>query len=129
MHRLPSKKSIIRMRATAILICLKFLTATAAGICISWGIIADDDKSSIAGLALLIATFILAIAQWILAAKTYCPLCHTPVMSSKRCSRSRKARKFLGSYKLQVALAVIFTGRFRCPYCGEPSTLDVRNRR
>ena len=30
--------------------------------------------------------------------------------------------------RLRVALAVLFTNSFRCPYCNEPSVLEVRGK-
>jgi hypothetical protein len=128
MHRFSSRRSIIRIRITAVLISLKWFCTTAAIICMVWGLIADDNPTVLAGLALLLTAMVLVIAQWWYAAGTRCPLCLTPVMASNGCSRNRKARKFLGSYRLQVALAVLFTSRFRCPYCAEPSILLMRNR-
>lgn len=107
---------------------MKWLGATTAIICMVWGLISDDNPVMRVGLGLLIAAMVLVMMQWWYAAATRCPLCHAPVMASNGCSRNRKARKFLGSYRLQVALAVLFSGRFRCPYCGEPSILLTRNR-
>ena len=64
-----------------------------------------------------------------LAAKTRCPLCLTPVLATKGCSKHRNARTLLGSHRLRVAMSVLFKGRFYCPYCHEPSVLEVRQKR
>lgn len=59
-----------------------------------------------------------------------CPLCLVPVWAGKKCQKHRKAKPALGiSYRLGVAVAVIFRGHYRCPYCGEPfSSREVRKR-
>ncbi|HSP43962.1 MAG TPA: hypothetical protein VLO11_13900 [Luteolibacter sp.] len=128
MHRLPSSKAIVRMRITAILICLKCLAAPLSAAVFIYGFVQNDDAKIIAGLVLVFVTVLLVIAQWLFAARTHCPLCITPVMMSKGCAKHRHARRFLGSHRLHVALSVLFTGGFRCPYCGEPSVLEVRER-
>jgi hypothetical protein len=53
----------------------------------------------------------------------------TPVLAKKRCAKHRRARTFLGSHRLRVAMAVIFTKSFRCPYCHESTALEVRERK
>lgn len=72
------------------------------------------------------------VALWILYAWTSslskCPLCRSGPMSNKRCAKHRNARKTLGSYRLTVALSVIFLNCFRCPYCGEPTRLKVKEK-
>lgn len=78
------------------------------------------------GLVALAAVSILL--QWMVAQQTNCPLCITPVLASKACAKNRHARKVLGSHRLRVALAILFRNSFRCPYCNEPTALEVRNR-
>ena len=59
---------------------------------------------------------------------TKCPLCVTPVLAAKNCSKGKNAKTFLGSHRLRVANNVLFKGYFRCPYCSEPTELTVRSR-
>ena len=128
MHRMPSSKAIRRLRLAALLLCAKcVLTPVAAGV-ILWGLIMTDSKLVLAGLVLVVLVGMVVFLQWIVGARTNCPLCITPVMASKGCTRHRNARPFLGSYRLRVALQVLFTGGFRCPYCGERTVLAVRER-
>lgn len=50
-----------------------------------------------------------------------CSLCMNPVWAGRKCQKHSKAKPALGlSYRLGVALSVIFKGYYRCPYCGEP---------
>ena len=128
MHHMPSRKAVIRMRIAAALICMLYVMTPVAVIIFLVGFYQNDNRRILAGLALAIATVLVLMAQWICAAQTYCPLCMTPVLMRKGCAKHRKARRFLGSYRLRVALSVLFTGRFRCTYCGEPSVLKVRER-
>ena len=57
------------------------------------------------------------------------PLVLTPVLASKDCAKHRRARTFLGSHRLRVALSILFKNTFRCPYCWEKSAMTVRSRR
>jgi hypothetical protein len=67
--------------------------------------------------------------QTLLAQRVRCPLCMTPPLGSKGCQKNRKARPLFGSHRLRVACAVLAKDHFRCPYCGEPTQLEVRERR
>ncbi len=90
----------------------------------------DNNKElTIIGFAFGGATLLTSLLQWIMASRTRCPLCLTPVLARKACSKNRNARKLLGSYRLRVAMGVLFKGFFRCPYCNEPSVMEVRQRR
>lgn len=66
--------------------------------------------------------------QWVIAMQTKCPLCITPVLAAKNCSKNKKAKRFFGSYRLRVATSLLFRNYFRCPYCSEPTQLTVRPR-
>ena len=116
------------MRVTALLICLKCLIAPLSATVLLYAFASHRENMVIVGLALVLVTVLLVVAQWIFAARTNCPLCVTPVMMSKGCAKHRNARRFLGSHRLRVALGVLFTGGFRCPYCGEPTVLEARER-
>ncbi len=83
----------------------------------------------IIGVALLCTTLILVIFQLLVASRARCPLCLTPALASKGCSKHRSARRLLGSYRFRVAASILANGHFRCPYCGEPTAIEVRPRR
>lgn len=128
MHRFQSKSTILRLKFAALFICLRWIiTPVAAGILV-YSLIKHDILLTWVAMGLGIAAILVVIIQWILAARTRCPLCMTPVLATKQCSKHRNARTVFGSHRLRVALAVLFKGRFYCPYCNEPSVLQVRQR-
>jgi hypothetical protein len=49
--------------------------------------------------------------------KIVCPSCRSQVIRICRVAKHHEAKKFLGSYSLRVAVQVIFTNQFLCPYC------------
>ena len=65
----------------------------------------------------------------IFAARLKCPLCMMPPLQRRGCSKNRKASKFAGSYRLKVALGILGSNQFRCPYCGEQTMMAARKRR
>ena len=78
---------------------------------------------------ILMAAFVIcSILQWLTALRAKCPLCMMPTLVPKHCSKNRHAKKFLGSYRLRAANSILFKNYFRCPYCGEPTELAVRER-
>lgn len=54
-----------------------------------------------------------------------CQLCQAPMMAQRKCSRHRKAKKSLGSYRLKLATSFLFTDSYTCPFCGESFTSQV----
>ncbi len=128
MHRLRSKSTIYRFRVAALLLCLKCILMPACGVILIYSIIIHDDELTLWAMGLIILTTLMVILQWLIAARTSCPLCLTPVLAVKNCMKHRHARTFLGSHRLRVAMAVLFKNSFRCPYCHEPTALEVRDR-
>lgn len=92
-----------------------------------WGIHTDERKWFLYGAIALGGVVPALIFQWAFAARAFCPLCMVPSMASKSCQKNRKARKLLGSYRTRVALSMMFRGHFVCPYCGEPTCVQVRD--
>jgi hypothetical protein len=129
MHRFSSHHAIRRMRVTALLLVVKCALIPCAAVVLAWAVIDSNMELAFLGLVMAGLGILVLVLQWVIAARANCPLCITPVMASKGCSLNRKAKSFLGNYQLRVALAVLFTGSFRCPYCGEPSILEVRQHR
>jgi hypothetical protein len=129
MHRLPTKSSIRRFRATSLFLILKCLLLPVAVVMIVWGMIFKDENLSLLGIGFLAAVIFCAILQWIIGSRTRCPLCMTPVMISKACSKHRHAKSLLGDYQLRVATSVLFLNSFRCPYCNESTSIELRERR
>jgi hypothetical protein len=128
MHRLPSHSAIRRIRLAALLLCAKCMLAPLSCGVLLYALIIYDKGLILIGIYLISLTVLVALLQWLVAARTACPLCMTPVLASKGCTKHRDARSFLGSHRLRVSLAVIFTNSFRCPYCHEPTILELRDR-
>lgn len=129
MHRLPSKSAIYRLRLAALLTCSKCILTPVSAASLIYSIAIHDDGLTIISLYLILLTVLVVILHWLVGQRTQCPLCMTPVLATKNCVKHRHARTFLGSHRLRVALAVILTNSFRCPYCHEPTVLEVRERR
>lgn len=129
MHKMPSTHAIRRMRTAAVLLVAKYLlTIAAAGVLIH-SLIIQDPELSLYSLGMLLLAGIVLLLQFVISSRTHCPLCMTPVLANKGCSKHRNAKTILGSYGLHVAISLLFTNRFRCPYCGEPTHLEVRHSR
>ena len=78
-------------------------------------------------LSLIVTTFTVGLIQWVISLNTRCPMCLTRLMVGQRCSKNRKAKDLLGSYRLRVACCVAFKRQFCCPYCGESTVVAVRH--
>lgn len=113
-----------RLRIASLLLLINRLLMMAACGLLLVSFFADDQHLLIFGSTLVSTSLLLLIAQWVAASHAGCPLCRTPVLSPMRCLKHRKARRLLGSYHLRVALAIMFTDRFRCPYCNRPSEIE-----
>lgn len=116
------------MRFAAILLCLKCVLFPAALGLMLYALISQDLELIEISVGALVVAGLVVIAQWILAQRTQCPLCMTPVLAKKSCTKHRSAKSFLGSHRLRVALAILLKGSFRCPYCNEPTAMEVRDR-
>jgi|688.fasta_scaffold98139_2 hypothetical protein len=79
------------------------------------------------GIGAGISGYLVTILQWIVACKARCPLCQTPILADKTCSRHREAKTIFGSYHARVTLAIIFKNPFYYPYCNQPTKLQQRN--
>ena len=128
MHRLRTKSAIHRFRLAAFLLCAKCLLTPLTGGFLVYSIILGDRVMTLYALGAIALTLLVVLFECLLATRTHCPLCITPVLARKGCTKNRRARKFLGSHRLHVALSILFRNSFRCPYCHEPTTLEVRRR-
>jgi membrane protein YdbS with pleckstrin-like domain len=129
MHRFPSNSVIARFKVTAFLLCFFFLMIPVVAGTLAYSILTDDTGLTKIAVALLALTVLIAVLQFLLAGRTRCPLCMTPVLASKRCAKHRHARTLLGSHRLRVAVAILFRNSFKCPYCHESAAMEVRTRR
>jgi len=129
MHRLPSTQSVYRFRLAAVLLCVKCLSFPIALGALVLFLINENYAIARFGVSLMALALLVALLQWLLAARTSCPLCKTSVLAKKHCMTHRHARTFLGSYRLRVAIAIILRNSFHCPYCHEPTAMEVRERK
>lgn len=128
MHHLRTRSDIVRFRLAAFLLLVVFLLAPVAVGLLLQSLLTDSPRSALIGLGLVTLALVLLIPQWVAGSHTGCPLCWTLVLAPKSCNEHRKARKFMGSLRLRVALAILFKNRFRCPFCDESTTLTERQR-
>jgi predicted LPLAT superfamily acyltransferase len=108
------------------MLCIKRLAIAVAIVILLVSAFVGDPRLSIAGIALLGATLLFTLIQWMFASAAKCPLCMMPVLSRRGCSRHRHAKSLLGSQRLRVALSILLKGSFRCPYCNEPTVLRLK---
>lgn len=128
MHHPRSISDVRRLRIASLLLLVSRLLILTAGALLLVSLFANDHQLMIFGSILVVVSLVLLIAQWVAASHAGCPLCRTPVLTPMGCVKHRKARRLLGSYQLRVALAIMFTERFRCPYCNEPTAMEVREK-
>ena len=124
-----SQAAIRRIRIASWLICAKCVMTPVSLAFLAYSLVLGDRGLTSIALGCPLLTGLFVVLQWLVSQRTSCPLCMTPVLAAKRCTKHRNARSFLGSHRLRTALAVIFTNSFRCPYCNEPALLEVRTRR
>src|SRR6478672_6122250 len=129
MHRLSSKSSVYRFRLAALLLCSRCMLALTSVSLLAYSIFINDRELTVIGIGLGVVTLLAIILQWLISARARCPLCQTPVLANKDCSKHRNARRFMGSHRLRVALRILFRGSFVCPYCNEPTSIEARPRR
>lgn len=129
MHKMPSVYAIRRIRIAAMLLLAKCLLTPAAVGMLFYSLFIQDPHLALLGLGVLLLSGLTVLLQWLVSSRANCPLCITPVLSSKGCMKHRSAKPLFGSYRLRVAVSLLCTGRFRCPFCGEPTLLEVRHSR
>ena len=126
MHHPKSASTIYRFRFAAFLLCTKYVVIVAALGVLVLALGANSHKLAVTGVGLLGLMLVIAILQWLFATRAGCPLCMTPVLARKYCVTHRHARTVLGSYRLRVALSILFKNTFLCPYCNEMTTMSPR---
>jgi hypothetical protein len=126
MHRPRHAQVIVKLQLAALLLCLSRLLFPAAVVMAIMSVMSGETGHSKIALALGGSAVVLTILQWIFASGGKCPLCTMPVLSKKGCSKHRNARCVAGSHRMPVAFGVLFKGHFRCPYCNEPTLLELR---
>lgn len=128
MHHPQSISDARRLRIASLLLLVNRLLIVTSSSMLLVSVFANDRHLLVYGTILVGISVMLIFAQWFAASQAGCPLCQTPVLSPMGCIKHRKARRLLGSYKLRVALAIMFKERFRCPYCNGHTEMEVRER-
>ncbi len=126
MHHPRHAFTIWNLRIAAFLLCFKRLLIPVAVVLPIGSILRQDPRWVVGGLGVLGLSGLVTLVQWIFSASAKCPLCMMPPLGRKGCSRNRNAKRLLGSYRLRVALSILLKGRFRCPYCNEPTVLRLK---
>jgi hypothetical protein len=129
MHRLTSSSAVTRLRMAAFFLILTWILVPVALGLLALGLATGETDHVLLAGVLGSCGLVFGLAQIILAAKARCPLCMTPTLASKRCSKHREARTLLGSHRLRAAVWMITRGYFRCPFCNEPTAMEPRPRR
>ncbi len=129
MHRFHSTSVIFRLKVASLLLCSKYLLAPAALGLLGYSLVIGEQRLILVGYGLVMLTMLSILVQWLVGSRARCPLCMTPVLVKKDCSKHRHSKPLLGSYRLPVALGILFRGTFICPYCHEPAVMEVRHRR
>jgi hypothetical protein len=116
------------MRIASFFVCARCLLVPAALGGMVHSLLSENPRIALYVLALIPLTLCVVLLEILVSTRTNCPLCMTPVLGDKSCNKHAKVRRLFGSYKLRVALGVIFRSSFRCPYCNEPTMLKVRGK-
>ena len=128
MHRLPSKTVLRRFRIASAVVILMWISVPIAIGLLIYGILSGEHIWLVyAAISVGVGLFG-AVFNLILSGPVRCPLCMVPPLLNRSCSKHRTALKLFGSHKLRVANSILFKGNFRCPYCGEPTAMEVRER-
>lgn len=64
-------------------------------------------------------TALFSLFNLLSASKCRCQLCQVAMMLRMGCNKNSKAKSLFGSYRLRLALGVLFKNSYRCPACGE----------
>lgn len=128
MHRLPSETVLRRFRVASGLVILLWVSVPVVLGLLGYGIFHGEHEWLVyAGMAAGVGVGC-SILIFMMGGRLRCPLCMVPTLQNRRCSKHRTAIKLFGSYRLRVAHSILFKDMFRCPYCGEPTAMEVRDR-
>lgn len=127
MHHLPNQYAVNRFRCAALLLLGKWaLVIGSAGILAYSLCVANYEFTQLA-VGLIWLAVCVGVVQRLLAGRARCPLCIGHPLMHGACSTHRSIRPLFGSHQMRVAIAVVFRGWFRCPYCGEPTVIEARH--
>lgn len=128
MHRLPSKSTLRKFRIASIVVLAAGLGPLLFFGFAIYGLVMRELYWVLIAAFCLAGGLLLLLLSFILSARLRCPLCMVPPLVRRGCSKHRDAERLFGSHRFKVATSIIFTNKFRCPYCGERTAMQVRNR-
>ncbi len=131
MHKFSNFAALARFRFAALLLLLKWPLWLAALAFLAYAVATHDHRQSWVGWGLggVALVLVYSVFQAVMAGRCRCPLCMGQPLVRTGAARRRTVKTFLGSYRLRVVMTMLFRGFFRCPYCGEPVEMTVRERR
>jgi hypothetical protein len=127
MHCFRARSAIRRLRIAAVVIVMTFLIAIFSTSLLVYAFAVHDDEMLLQSLYLILLTSAMLVLRWLLSIRTNCPLCMAPVMAKNHCATHRHSKRTLGSHRMRVALSILLTNRFTCPYCHERSELRLKS--
>jgi len=128
MHYLHSGKAWLAFRFGALgmlLFAINLLVPTVLG---PLGLLTHDSNLLRWTLYFMAGLPVTGLIYLLWGSRARCPLCLNPPLVTRSCAKHRTAGTLAGSYRLRVATAIFLTGRFTCPYCGERTCCQVRDR-
>ena len=113
-HRILNKKWLFLLSLFTLMRALAFVACTVFFIL---GAYQSNIPYLVIAACCLSVLLLLQMIHSIESGKIVCPKCRYQLIRISRIAKHREAKKLLGSYSLRVAVQVIFTNRFLCPYC------------
>lgn len=125
MHYLKFRSLARALFGSSLVLIMAFLSGATSAVLVA-ALWLTGDENLIIPTAVGAGVFtLLVLLQSVLSWRTSCQLCQTYVLREIRCSKSPKTRPLFGSYRLKVAVTIVFKGEFCCPYCGEEFNIWV----
>ncbi len=128
MHRLPSETVLRRFRIASVVVILMWLSVPAALGLLVYGVFRSEHEWLVYAGGAVGFGLACTVLNFLMSSRLKCPLCMMPPLQNRSCSKHRTALRLFGSHKLHVARSILFRDMFRCPYCGEPTAMEVRAR-
>lgn len=121
MHYQRSAHSLRRLRMGAYHFLFNMVLGITALSAVAYSAYQYNETWLYASLGAVAVWLVSIVVFFIKGASVRCSLCMTPIWSGKKCQKHKNVKPALGvSYRLGLATSIIFTGKYRCPYCGEP---------
>lgn len=117
-----------RFKVAALLVVLMFLSSPTALGFLFYGLASGEYGWLPIAAGVFAAGLFFMVLNFVISSRLRCPLCMVPPLLNLGCSKHQTAETLFGSHRLTVALSILFKSSFCCPYCGEPTAMEVRLR-